>query len=83
MNEDIEDLFMEAVSYGFDGNYSDAIRVLDEAIEATGRFTEKEDKSILWTFKAVALSKLNRKDEALIAIEKAIEYEIKMDSIGE
>ena len=41
---------------------------------AIGSFSDKVDRSLLWSFKAIALSKLKRYDEALEAIEKAIEY---------
>jgi len=70
-----EELFTEALYLGFDGNYDDAIDTLDEAIYASeGSYETKEGKSLLYAFKALALSKLKRDQEALVVINKAIEY---------
>ncbi len=72
---DSQEIFVEALYLGFDNNYSEAIEAIDEALEVSGRF-EKEGKSLLWSFKALALEKLHRDEEALVAINKAIEFDV-------
>ena len=58
------EIFEEALFLGFDGNYSESLRVLDEAISASEGTESEEGKSLLWSFKAMALLKLHREDEA-------------------
>jgi len=75
--EDPDELFTDALCLGFDDNYSEAVKVLDEAIEASSKLRKKEALSLLWAVKAIALSKLNRDNEALDAIDKAVELDDK------
>lgn len=73
-----EELFTEALYLGFDGNYEEAIDVFDEAIYASeGSYESKEGKSLLYAFKALALSKLESDQKALGVIDKSIEYDEK------
>lgn len=69
---DPQELFIEALYLGFDDNYGEAVKVLDEALESSFG-TGKHGKSLILVMKSFALSKLNRDEEALDAIEKAIE----------
>lgn len=69
-NED----FIKALYFGFDDDYGKAIKILDEIIEVSPFGISGDGKSLVLSFKAIALTKLNRYDESLDAIEKAIEY---------
>ena len=76
-NED----FIEALYLGFDDNYGEAIKVLDEIIEVSPFGVFGEGKALVLTFKSIALTKLNRYDEALDAINKAVNHN-KKDSFS-
>jgi len=76
--EDPKDLVQDALEAGFNEDYEDALEYLDKGIYLFGgKLQEKETKTQLWELKAIALQKLERYEEALVAINKAIELDKK------
>ena len=64
-----------ALEAGYEGNYEDALEILDEAIYLFDSVLDKPTtKAEFWRLKAMALNELKRNEEALKAIEKSKEY---------
>lgn len=74
--EEPDEIIKEALEAGFEGDYEDALELLDKG---TYLFSSKLDdvktKTDLWTMKSTALSQLKRYEEALDAIDKAIKID--------
>jgi len=63
-----DDLFVEALAVGFEDDYKQSIEIIDKAIYLSSGL----DKSLFWIFKAMALNRLKRDDEALECVEKSL-----------
>ncbi len=64
-----------ALQAGYEGDYEDALELLDEVIYLFDSVVDKPNtKAEFWRLKAIALHELGRNEEALKAIEKSKEY---------
>ena len=64
-----------ALEAGYEGNYEDALEILDEVIYLFDSVLDKPTtKAEFWRLKAMALNELKRNEEALKAIKKSKEY---------
>jgi len=64
-----------ALEAGYEGDYEDALELLDEVIYLFDSVVDKPNtKADFWRLKAIALHELKRNEEALKAIEKSKEY---------
>jgi len=76
ITEDPKDLVQDALDAGFSGDYEGALEDLDKGIYLFGgKFQENEIKIQLWELKSIALKELERYEEALEAINKAIDLD--------
>jgi len=77
-SEDKEELLQDALLAGYDGDYEGALEILDKTIYLFDtNLDESEIRAQFWGLKAAALRELERFDEALKAIEKAIKIDKK------
>ena len=75
---DPKELIRDALEAGFEGDYEESLEYLENGIELFGgKWQETEFKPQFWSLKATALLKLEKYDEALDAINKAIEFDKK------
>jgi len=75
---DPKELIQDALEAGFEGDYEESLEYLENGIELFGgKWQETEFKIQFWSLKATALDKLEKYDEALDAINKAIEFDKK------
>jgi len=76
LGEDPEELIQEALEAGYDGDYEYALETLDKGIYLySSKLDDVEHKIKLWELKAIALDKMEKFEEALKAIEKAIKLD--------
>ena len=75
------DLFIEALAVGFEDDYEQSIEIIDKSLYLSTDLDNPEKLALFWTFKAMALNKLNRDHEALFCVEKSIEI-LKDDALN-
>jgi len=76
LDEDPEKLIQDALESGYNENYEDALETLDKGIYLnSSKLDDVEYKTKLWELKAIALQKMEKFEEALKAIEKAIKLD--------
>lgn len=64
---------LRALIAGFVGDYASTVKHLDDAVDKTGKFDEVN--SLVYYLKSVSLSNLDRHEEALSAINLAIQFD--------
>lgn len=75
--DDSEEIILDALEAGYDGDYEESLEILDEGTYPLSDKLDYSTKVRIWELKAYAFVKLNRHDEALEAIENAIKFDEK------
>ena len=73
--DDPDDIIDDALESGFDGDYEEALEILDRGIDLFSNELNDSEKAYLWELKARALVELDFPQESLDAIEQAIKFD--------